>query len=152
MTAESPVPAITTDRYRKAGVGDITVTSQVDGMPQRVIVNELVRHLESSNRLELFVRALHSALQFRKVSGASISELLRSGFAMRRHERLSRAQMLMAANAPMLAKKAMSDGDPVNGYLPSGTVAGVIDDLPTCAELVERIMHEAELTLAALAK
>jgi nitronate monooxygenase len=152
MTAECPVPAITTDRYRKADVGDITVTSQVDGMPQRVIVNELVRHLESSNRLELFVRALRSALQFRKVSGASISELLRSGFAMRKHERLTRAQMLMAANAPMLAKKAMSDGDPVNGYLPSGTVAGVIDDLPTCAELVERIMHEAELTLAALAK
>jgi len=51
-----------------------------------------------------------------------------------------------------LAKKAMSDGDPVNGYLPSGTVAGVIEDLPTCAELVDRIMREAEQTLAALAR
>jgi len=128
------------------------VTSQVDGMPQRVVVNELVHHLESSNRLELFVRALRSALQYRKVSGASLAELLRSAFAMRRNERLTRSQLLMAANAPMLAKKAMSDGDPVNGYLPSGTVAGLIDDLPTCAELVERIMHEAEQTLDALAK
>jgi len=71
---------------------------------------------------------------------------------MRRHERLSRTQMLMAANAPMLAKKAMADGDPVNGYLPSGTVAGLIEDLPTCQELVDRIMREAEQTLAALAK
>jgi NAD(P)H-dependent flavin oxidoreductase YrpB (nitropropane dioxygenase family) len=59
--------------------------------------------------------------------------------------------MLMAANAPMLAKKAMTDGDPVQGYLPSGTVAGVIDDLPTCAELIERIMDEAEQTLKSLA-
>ena len=44
----------------------------------------------------------------------------------------------------------MTDGDPVRGYLPSGTVAGVIDDLPTCDELVKRIIHEAEQTLAAL--
>jgi NAD(P)H-dependent flavin oxidoreductase YrpB (nitropropane dioxygenase family) len=70
---------------------------------------------------------------------------------MRKSERLTRSQMLMAANAPMLAKKAMSDGDPENGYLPSGTVAGVIGDRPTCAELVQRIMQEAEQTLKALA-
>jgi nitronate monooxygenase len=152
MTAESPVPAVTLDRYARAGVNDVAVTSRVDGMPQRVVVNELVRRLESSNRLQLFYRALRSGLQYRKVSGASLSELMRSAFAMRRHERLTRSQMLMAANAPMLAKKAMSDGDPVNGYLPSGTVAGVIDDLPSCAELVDRIIHEAEQTLEKLAK
>jgi NAD(P)H-dependent flavin oxidoreductase YrpB (nitropropane dioxygenase family) len=69
---------------------------------------------------------------------------------MRKHERLTRAQMLMAANAPMLAKKAMQDGDPVHGYLPSGTVAGLIDDRPTCEELVRRIVEEAERTLKAL--
>jgi NAD(P)H-dependent flavin oxidoreductase YrpB (nitropropane dioxygenase family) len=57
----------------------------------------------------------------------------------------------MAANAPMLARKAMTEGDPVHGYLPSGTVAGVIDDRPSCAELIERIMEEAERTLKQLA-
>ena len=71
---------------------------------------------------------------------------------MRRHERLTRAQMLMAANAPILAKAAMTDGDPVHGYLPSGTVAGAIDDRPTCAELIERIVAEAEATLARLGR
>ena len=54
------------------------------------------------------------------------------------------------ANAPILARKAMQEGDPVEGYLPSGSVAGVIDDRPTCAELVERIMEEAERALKAL--
>ena len=58
--------------------------------------------------------------------------------------------MLMAANAPMLARRAMCDGDPVHGYLPSGSVAGVIEDRPTCAELVARIVDEAERTLKAL--
>jgi NAD(P)H-dependent flavin oxidoreductase YrpB (nitropropane dioxygenase family) len=57
----------------------------------------------------------------------------------------------MAANAPMLARAAMNDGDPVGGYLPSGTVAGVITDRPSCAELIERIVREAEETLARLA-
>jgi NAD(P)H-dependent flavin oxidoreductase YrpB (nitropropane dioxygenase family) len=133
-------------------VDDVIVTSQVDGMPQRVIVNELVQRLESQDPVRRFFGALKSGLQYRKLSGASIFDLLRSGLAMRKHERLTRTQMLMAANAPVLAKKAMSDGDPVHGYLPSGTVAGVIDDMPSCEELVQRIMAEAEQTLAALAK
>jgi NAD(P)H-dependent flavin oxidoreductase YrpB (nitropropane dioxygenase family) len=56
----------------------------------------------------------------------------------------------MAANAPILAKRAMQDGDPVGGYLPSGSVTGAIDDRPTCAELVARIVEEAERALKAL--
>ena len=52
----------------------------------------------------------------------------------------------------MLARKAMIEGDPVEGYLPSGSVAGVIDDIPSCAELVARIIDEAERALNALAR
>lgn len=151
LTAESPVPAATTDRYLGAEVGDVLVTSEVDGMPQRVLMNELVRQLETSSAIARFVRALRSVLAYREVSGASLRALLRSALSMRKHERLTRTQMLMAANAPMLAKTAMSDGDPIHGYLPSGTVAGVISDMPTCEELVQRIMDEAEQTLEALA-
>ena len=151
MTAESPVPKATTDRYLKAAVTDVIVTSQVDGMPQRVVMNELVHQLESSSSIRLFLGALRSGLQFRKVSGASLSDLLRSALSMRKNERLTRSQMIMAANAPMLAKKAMDEGDPVHGYLPSGSVAGMIDDMPTCRELVNDIISEAERTLAALA-
>jgi NAD(P)H-dependent flavin oxidoreductase YrpB (nitropropane dioxygenase family) len=33
----------------------------------------------------------------------------------------------------------------------SGQVAGLIDDLPSCAELIERIMAEAEAVLKRLA-
>jgi NAD(P)H-dependent flavin oxidoreductase YrpB (nitropropane dioxygenase family) len=151
MTAESPVPTATTDRYLAAGVTDVIVTSQIDGLPQRVVVNELIHELESSNALYRLLRALRSGLQFRKVSGASVPDLLRSALSMRKNERLTRAQTVMAANAPMLAKKAMDEGDPVGGYLPSGSVAGVIDDMPSCDELVKRIINEAEQTLAALA-
>jgi NAD(P)H-dependent flavin oxidoreductase YrpB (nitropropane dioxygenase family) len=150
LTRESPVPKTTTDRYLSAAVDDVRITTEVDGLPQRVIVNELVRKLEWANPVTRLVRALRSGLAFRKASGASLTELLRSALALRQHERLTRAQTLMAANAPMLARRAMVEGDPVGGYLPSGSVAGVIDDLPSCEELVVRIIEEAERTLATL--
>jgi nitronate monooxygenase len=150
LTAESPVPKLTTDRYLAAAIDDVLVTKQIDGLPQRVVRNELVDRLESAHGVASLLLAFRSALAFRKVSGASLRDLFASGLAMRRHERLTRSQMLMAANAPILAKTAMQDGDPVHGYLPSGTVAGVIDDRPSCAELIERIVAEAEATLSRL--
>ncbi len=150
LTKESPVPARTTDRYLEAGVEDVTVTTRIDGLPQRVVTNELLRRLEGANPLAAYWLALRNALALRKETGASLVELLRSGLAMRRNERLSRTQMLMAANAPMLAKRAMTDGDPIGGYLPSGTVTGLIEDRPSCAELVQRIVTEAEKTLGQL--
>ncbi len=150
LTAESPVPRVTLDRYLAAGVDDVLVTRQIDGLPQRVVRNELVDRLERSGPLTLLWRAFSSALAYRRVSGASLSELLRSALAMRRHQKLSRAQMLMAANAPILAKTAMTDGDPVRGYLPTGTVTGVLEDRPSCQELVRRIVEEAERTLKRL--
>jgi NAD(P)H-dependent flavin oxidoreductase YrpB (nitropropane dioxygenase family) len=110
-----------------------------------------VHRLESSGRLSLMLRALRSALQYRKLSDASLIELIRSALAMKSGEKMTRSQMLMAANAPILVRKAMIEGDPVGGVLPSGTVAGVIGDRPGCGELIERIISEAERTLEALA-
>ena len=96
--------------------------------------------------------AIQNALALRRETGATIPELLKSALAMRRNQKLSNAQMILAANAPILARIAMNDGDPVRGYLPSGTVAGVIDDRPTCEVLVKRIVAEAEETLKRLCR
>jgi NAD(P)H-dependent flavin oxidoreductase YrpB (nitropropane dioxygenase family) len=150
LTKESPVPEATVRRYLDAEIADVVVTTEIDGLPQRVVVNELVRELEGKGPLGRLVFAARNALAFRRATGASLPELLRSALALRRHERLSRSQLLMAANAPMLARRAMTEGDPVHGYLPSGTVTGVIDDRPSCEELVARILEEAERTLKTL--
>ena len=56
----------------------------------------------------------------------------------------------MAANAPMLTKATLVDGELEVGILPTGQVVGVIDELPTVAAIIETIMHEAERTLARL--
>lgn len=76
--------------------------------------------------------------------------MARDGLAMRHGKDLSWSQVLLAANTPMLLRSAMVDGRTDLGVMASGQVAGVIDDLPSCAELVERIVTEAEETLKSL--
>jgi NAD(P)H-dependent flavin oxidoreductase YrpB (nitropropane dioxygenase family) len=71
---------------------------------------------------------------------------------MRRSQELSWSQVVMAANTPMLLRKAMVEDRPDLGVMASGQVVGVIDDLPSCAELLERIMREAGQVLDRLAK
>jgi NAD(P)H-dependent flavin oxidoreductase YrpB (nitropropane dioxygenase family) len=97
-------------------------------------------------------RARCRRLAYRKLTGASIRELVASALAMQRSDKLTRSQLIMAANAPVLVRKAMIEGDPIRGVLPSGQVAGVIDDRPSVAELVDAIVKQAEERLAALAK
>jgi NAD(P)H-dependent flavin oxidoreductase YrpB (nitropropane dioxygenase family) len=69
---------------------------------------------------------------------------------MRRGGELSWAQVLMAANTPMLLRAAMVDGRPDLGLMSSGQVAGLIEDLPSSAELIEAIMTDAQACLARL--
>jgi len=57
---------------------------------------------------------------------------------------------VMAANAPMMTKAALVDGRTDVGVLPTGQVVGTIDELPTVAELISRIVTEANSTLARL--
>ena len=56
----------------------------------------------------------------------------------------------MAANTPMLLKAAMVDGRPDLGVMASGQVVGLIDDLPSVQELLDRIMKEADEVLGRL--
>jgi len=53
----------------------------------------------------------------------------------------------MAANTPMLLRAAMVDGREDMGVMASGQVVGLIDDLPSCAALIDRIVSEARETL-----
>jgi hypothetical protein len=56
----------------------------------------------------------------------------------------------MAANTPMLLRAAMVDGRPDLGLMSAGQVAGLIGDLPSCAELIRQITAEAEQIMTRL--
>jgi NAD(P)H-dependent flavin oxidoreductase YrpB (nitropropane dioxygenase family) len=150
LTQESRVPDAVKERYTAASVFDTVVTTALDGAPQRVIRTDVVDRIERSPRLLRFPRAAAAALRFRKETGTSLADLMREGLAMKRNQDLTWSQVALAANAPMLIKATMVDGRPEVGVLPTGQVTGVIDELPTVAELLARITAEAEATLKRL--
>src|SRR5437667_181973 len=110
----------------------------------------LVDRLERTGPVAGLARAAANAVAFRRLAGTRWRDFVREGLAMRRTQELSWSQVVMAANTPMLLKAAMVDGRPDLGVMASGQVVGMIDDLPSCAELIERIMREAEKVLARL--
>ena len=151
LTSDSSVPLSVKDFYLSKGVTDTTVTKQVDGVPHRVLDTELVEQLESSRgKLTSLPRAALNALRFKQMTGLSLGQMWREGNEMRAAGDLSYSQMVMAANTPMLLKAALVDGNIDSGVMASGQVVGVIDDLPSCAELIERIVAEADATLKQL--
>ncbi|MFD9790562.1 NAD(P)H-dependent flavin oxidoreductase [Streptomyces sp. NPDC059070] len=150
LTADSTVPDAVKARYLAATVKDVTVTRAVDGLPHRMLRTELVDALERAGRVRALARAVRHAAAFRSLSGLSWPRMLRDGRAMRHGKDLTWSQVLLAANTPMLLKASMVDGRTDLGVMAGGQVAGVIEDLPSCAELVERVMREAEEVLAAL--
>ena len=152
MTEESPVPRETLQRYIDCkNPGEIIVSRAMDGLPQRMIMNELLAELEKAGKLRKLLIALRNGLAFRKHTGATLPSLLRSAIAMGKDDDMTAAQAIMSANAPMIIQKAMVEGQPAHGVLPSGQVAGVIDELLTCEQLIQSIVAEAESRLRELA-
>jgi NAD(P)H-dependent flavin oxidoreductase YrpB (nitropropane dioxygenase family) len=152
LTRESPVPQATLQRYLACREpAQIIRSTAMDGLPQRMIMNELLAELEQAGRLKKLLIALRNGLAFRRHTGASLAGLLKSAMALRREGELTAAQAIMSANAPMIIQKAMVEGLPGEGVLPSGQVAGVIDELLSCEDLISGIVREAEQRLAALA-
>ena len=49
-------------------------------------------------------------------------------------------------------RKALIDGDDEAGVVPIGEVVGRINDTPSCSELIERIVGEAEDTIKGMQK
>ncbi|MFF5966492.1 NAD(P)H-dependent flavin oxidoreductase [Streptomyces collinus] len=150
LTSDSTVRDSVKAEYLKRSVTDTVVTPVLDGIPQRVLRTAPVERLLKERPLPRLVRSLRHANAFRKVSGTSWPDLVREGLAMRRSHDLGWSQVLMAANTPMMLRASMVDGRTDLGTLASGQVAGVIDDLPSCQELIERIIAEADAVLTRL--
>ncbi|WP_373080743.1 NAD(P)H-dependent flavin oxidoreductase [Zhongshania sp.] len=151
LTKESPVPDATKQRYLDCkNPAEIIVSQALDGIQQRMILNRFLGELERAGNLKKLVIALRNGLAFRKFTGASIFGLLKSALAMSKDGDLTPAQAIMSANAPMIIQKAMVDGRPDDGVLPSGQVAGVIDQILSCEELISGLVAEAEAQLQRL--
>ena len=124
LTQESHVPDVVKQRYLAAGVLDTVVTTALDGAPQRVVRTDLVDKLERSSIVTRFPPGARPAAASpgRPARRRGPAE---GGPGDAQHQDLTLGQLAMAANAPMLIKAALVDGNPDVGVLPTGQVTGV---------------------------
>jgi NAD(P)H-dependent flavin oxidoreductase YrpB (nitropropane dioxygenase family) len=156
LTSDSPVPRAVKDRYLAASVADTLVTDALDGVPQRLLRTPVTDQLAKSGSSWLagaarLLRSVRSAGEFRRLTGTTWRAMTREGLAMYRAHDVPAWQVLLAANTPALLRAAMVDGRTDFGVMATGQVAGLIDDLPSCAELIDRIVSQAEAVLAGFA-
>lgn len=143
LTSDSTVPDAVKQRYLQSALDGTVVTTRVDGMPHRVLRTGLVEKLESGTPIRGLAAAVGNAGKFKKMSGMTWASMIRDGLAMRHGKEMTLAQIVMAANTPMLLKAGLVEGNTDAGVLASGQVAGIVDDLPSCAELIDAIVADA---------
>lgn len=143
LTSDSSVPHEIKQMYLDAGLNGTVVTRKADGVPHRLLRTKFIEELEATGGLKRFARSAKRGLEFKKSSGMGWIEFAKDGIAMKKASGRSMAQMAQAANTPVLLRAGLVDGDTEAGMLASGQVAGVITDLPSCDELITRIVTDA---------
>ena len=150
LTQESTVPDAVKRLYLEHGLDGTVVTTRVDGMPHRVLRTELVEHLEKSSRAVGLYHAVRNAGRFKRMTKLRWRDMVSEGLATKHGKEQTWAQLVMAANTPMLLRAGLVDGDTHAGVLASGQVVGMLADLPTVRDLVEGIVAEAEAIIGKL--
>ncbi|MGN6609271.1 MAG: NAD(P)H-dependent flavin oxidoreductase [Jatrophihabitans sp.] len=150
LTRESTVPDAVKQQYLQRDLNGTVVTTRVDGMPHRVLRTDLVEHLEQSSRVTGLYHAARNAQRFKRLTGLRWREMVREGLATKHGKEQTWSQMIMAANTPMLLRAGLVEGDTDAGVLASGQVVGMLDDLPSVRELIERIVDDAAAIIGKL--
>ena len=160
LTSDSPVADAVKQVYLAAGLDGTVVTTRVDGVPHPAAPRTtMVDHLERSgaggwkpgpvgSRRGRVPRAVRAELAGDDQPGP--------GLASGNGAPGQRADLRSALMAPKTRRcccarpwwTAVAD----LGLMSSGQVAGLIDDLPSCQELIEAIVTEAERRLDRLAR
>ena len=150
LTKESPVPDSAKAAYLKAGTDKIIVTTKLDGIPQRMIRTSLMDRIEKSGPMGMWLRAIEAGMAMKRQTGASWLDFIKATKGMTGHGDVPLKQAMMAATMPMLIQKAVVEGDIEHGVMATGVVGGRISEVPSCQELVDRIMAEARGRIDAL--
>ncbi len=138
-TVESPVHDRAKAESVARSVVDTVYTDRVDGLPGRYVDATGSRRIRSMrlNPVSALVRSREIAsllgLPWLKLAGGIVLSGTRRSVQM--------ARMAIGFDA---FRKGCTDGDLDHGVLPLGQCTGLMDDTPTVAELMNRIMREAE--------
>ncbi|MEN7429347.1 nitronate monooxygenase [Chromobacterium sp. TRC.1.1.SA] len=138
MTRESPVHAATKDMVLQRGVGDTLYSKNFDGLWCRMMDTPAARRA-CRKPLGLIPAALRASQMARRmgmpVMKVAIGGMLSQPQALR--------QLALFGAATESIRLAIQEGNHEKGVQLIGQAQGLIDDLPSVAELFARIMSEA---------
>jgi len=150
ITKESPVPDNIKQTYLKASENDTVITPYVTGTRCRGLKNKLTDLLESEPQGLPVIRTIKGMLEMRRSFNVPWWKLAGSALKMKQayEVRLSGMGELAFASFETGSKgklpQALIEGDGEMGFMPSGQVCGRLNDIPTCNELIERIVYGTE--------
>ncbi len=127
----------------KATAEDTICSEKIDGLPGRWLKTPAAIKL-AEGRPSL-LQAFSSALQIRRMIDVPFLKLFLGGLKQRGVQDLARQALSLKG-----LRAAIETGDLETGVLPISQAIGLIKDLPTCHELIERTVAEAEELLASV--
>jgi enoyl-[acyl-carrier protein] reductase II len=127
----------------KATAEDTICSEKIDGLPGRWLKNPAAIKM-AGGRPSLF-QALSSGLRIKRMIDVPFFKLFLGGLKQRGVQDLARQALSLKG-----LKVAIDNGDLETGVLPMSQAIGLIKDIPTCKEVIERTVTEAEELLEAV--
>jgi len=121
----------------KATVEDTICSDKIDGLPGRWLKNPAAMKMAEGR--PSILQALSSALRIKRMIDVPFFKLFLGGLKQRGVQDLARQALSLKG-----LKVAIDNGDLENGVLPMSQAIGLIKDLPTCKEVIERTVAEAK--------
>lgn len=129
----------------KATVEDTICSEKIDGLPGRWLKNPAA--IKMAGGRPSILQGFSSALRIKNMIDVPFYKLLLGGLKQRGVQDLVRQATSLKG-----LKAAIDNGDLETGVLPMSQAIGLIKDLPTCKEVIERTVAEAEELLEAVRK
>jgi enoyl-[acyl-carrier protein] reductase II len=120
-----------------------------DGLPGRVLKSPGAEAMMKGG-FPLF-QLVRSALEVKRILNLSLSKFIGLSWSMMKSDE-GKNLLIQArsANGAIHHLKAVNEGDQKEGFIFAGQSVGGIQDIPTCKELIERTVLEAEKKLEAV--
>ena len=148
-TREAEVPDSLREVWVHSSEEDTIIDPAFDGINCRVLKNEAAERLLSKRSLPL-LDAFTAGLYMKKEMNLSWGDMIRTASQLRRQPigigsgKRGLGSMMRFAVGSRLFRKATLEGDTKDGILMMGQTVGLIHDIPTVAEVIERTVAEAE--------
>lgn len=143
-TQECPVHTSVKEVLLQANAEDAIVSLRYDGFRLRCIPGGQARHyLGWWSRPWEIVPSIRGMKKGFKVS---YERLLKAAVELKRYG----APLVQSVCGINMIRETLAEGKVVKGVVPSGQVAGRLSDIPTCEELIRKIVIEAEQIICSL--